>query len=360
MINLNNPYLYLKGTCNVVISDIVSGNVDYQSTKVQTNQFTTTCDLGTIRAGLGNAIVAQIPSDSAVNLTLTNADFSMKARGLQVGSAVTYNAVAPVCASVTATGTTISLPDGAEAAAPLGFTKKICYVGNSGTAYTIGADGTVEGFTATSGETYTISYFAAGASNEQVVIGARFAPAVKHVMAQMAVYSTEATSAQNQGTQVGWLYYVIPRMQFAGTADTEGSQSTAATTVLNGSALVYDGPAPDGACVDCANGGVLAYYIYVPLAGTASAVESIVVSGGAITVAAQATKQIPAKYIMKDGSLVQPNYSDLTWTVDTAGAATASVSATGVVTGKTAGKTVVHIAVTANPEITGECNVTVQ
>ncbi len=360
MINLNNPYLYLKGTCNVVISDIHSGNVEYQSTKVQTNQFTTTCDLGAIRAGLGNAIAAQIPSDSAVSLTLTNADFSMRARGLQVGSAVTYNAVGPVCASVVATGTTIKIPDGAEAAAPLGFTKKICYIGNSGTAYTIGTDGTVEGFAATSGNTYTISYFAAGASNEQVTIGARFAPAVKHVMAQMAVYSSEGTSAQNQSTQVGWLYYVIPRMQFAGTADTEGSQSTAATTALNGTALVYDGPTPDGACVDCANGGSLAYYIYVPLAGTTSAVESIVVSGGAIAVAAQATMQIPAKYVMEDGSLVQANYSELTWTVDTAGTAIASVSNTGVVTGKSAGKTVVRIAVKANPEITGECNVTVQ
>lgn len=360
MITLNNKYLYLKGTCNVVVSDIVTGNVDYQSTKVQTNQFTTSCDLGAIRAGLGNSVVAQIPSDCAVNLALTNADFSMKARALQVGTAVTYNAVAPACVTVVASGTALSLPAGTVAAAPIGYTKKICYVGNSGTAYTINDSGTIEGFTAESGKTYTVSYFAAGASNEQVIVGSRFAPGVKHVMAQMAVYSTEGTSAQNQGSQTGWLYYVIPRMQFNGTADTEGSQNTPATTALNGTALVYDGAAPDGACVDCANGGILAYYIYVPFAGATSAVASIVVPGGLVTVTQGETAQIPAKYVMEDGSLVQPNYADITWTVDTAGADTASVSTTGVVSGTAKGSTIVRMAITANPEIKGECNVTVR
>lgn len=359
MITLNNKYLYLKGTCNVVVSDTVTGNVEYQSTKVQTNQFTTTCDLGAIRAGLGNAVVAQIPSDSAVNLTLTNADFSLKARAMQVGTAVTYNAVGPVCTSIVATGTTLSLPAGTVAAAPVGFTKKICYVGSSGTAYTISDSGAIEGFTAESGKSYSVTYFAAGASNEQVIIGSRFAPGVKHVMAQMAVYSSESTSAQNQSTQTGWLYYIIPRMQFNGAADTEGTQSTPATTNLNGTALVYDGPAPDGACIDCANGGILAYYVYVPLAGATSAVTSIVVPGGLVTVAQGDTAQIPAKYVMEDGSIVQPNYSDITWTVDSAGAATVSVSSTGVVNGTAKGTTVVRMVVTANSEIKGECNVTV-
>ena len=73
MVNLNNQYLYAKGTCDVVVRDIVTGDVDYQSNKVQTNQFTTTADMGAIQAGIGNTTAINIPHNSAVNLTLTNA-----------------------------------------------------------------------------------------------------------------------------------------------------------------------------------------------------------------------------------------------------------------------------------------------
>ena len=72
MVNLNNQYLYAKGTCDVVVRDIATGDVDYQSNKVQTNQFTTTADMGAIQAGIGNTTAINIPHNSAVNLTLTS------------------------------------------------------------------------------------------------------------------------------------------------------------------------------------------------------------------------------------------------------------------------------------------------
>jgi hypothetical protein len=110
MINLGNPYLYLKGTCNVNIRDIATGNVVFSSSKVVTNNFNTEVDMGAIRAGLGNSIAIQLPSNSAVNLDLTTADFNLEGRAMQVGSQVSYNAIVTKCITLMATGTTLELP----------------------------------------------------------------------------------------------------------------------------------------------------------------------------------------------------------------------------------------------------------
>jgi hypothetical protein len=56
-----------------------------------------------------------------------------------------------------------------------------------------------------------------------------------------------------------------------------------------------------------------------------------------VTVAASQSVQVPVKYVMADDSLVQPDYSDLTYTVTDTSKAT--VSDKGVLTGVAAGNT---------------------
>lgn len=363
MITLNNPRLYLKGTCNVNIADPTTGNIDLQNNKIKTNQLTATVNLEAIKAGLGNAPAIMLASDADVSLNLVAADFSMAARALQVGASVTYNAVAPACVSITASSSTLTIPSTITPVAPVGFANVICYVTYTGsttgsTAYTVNSSTkAIEGFTATEGTVYTVWYFAASASNSQVRIGGRFAPAIKHVTAQMAVYSTEGTSSANQGTQVGWLYYVIPRMQFAGTPDTDGSQENAATTVLSGKAIVYE-DTTTASCTDC-NGGALAYYIYVPFEGATANVESLAVPGGTVSVAAAGTQQIPVKYIMDDGTVVQPNYNDFTYVLATGGSTYCSVGSSGVITGIAEGDTEVTITSTLNTSLSTVCNISI-
>ena len=162
MITFNNPYLYVKGTCNVVITDPITGNVDYQSSKVQTNQITTDLTLDPIKAGLGNATAIQLATDCALNLTLTNADFSMSARAMQLGSSVEWNAPAAYCESITASGSTLTVSK-TPVACPgqNGIYAYIQYSGNDsqGTAYTINPETKeIQGFTASNGTTYTVFY----------------------------------------------------------------------------------------------------------------------------------------------------------------------------------------------------------
>ena len=299
MVNLLNKYLYAKGTCNVVVRNITTGDVDYQSNKMQTSQFATTCDMGAIQAGIGNATVIQIPHNSAVNLTLTAADFSMSARAMSVGSTVAYGGISPVCEVITAGATALTVTN--TPAAPYGYTKAICNVVEAGvtnapgTAYEIDTQSkTILGFTATNGKSYTVTYFQQNASAEYFNIGGMFAPAIKHVTVQIPIYSASGAENVLQGTKVGDLYIIIPRMQFGGKADIEASQTAAATTDLSGTALTYEEAAAEGVCNDCSIPG-LAQVLYVPAASVTASVVGLAVVGGAMTVKSGSSTKVPVK-----------------------------------------------------------------
>lgn len=360
MIQLNNKYLYAKGTCNVVVSDPETGNIDYQSNKVQTSQLTTSVNMNEIRAGLGNAIAIQLPSDSAVNLELTAADFSMKTKAMQLGSSVTYNVPTPVCEVITATGATLSVDANATPVAPQGYSKVLAYVNDgtsdASTAYEINNSNQVVGFTATNGQTYKVYYWVNNVSAQQVTAYSVFAPAVKHVTMQIAVYSTENTSSASQGSLVGWLYCIIPRMQFSARADTDGSQTSNVTSLLSGTALTYDPDSAEDVCTDCGL-SELAYWVYVPTGSSVQSVVALAVIGGAMTILKNTTKQIPIRFLMEDGSLVVPDYSLMTYASSQPG--TATVSATGLISAVAAGNTVVTATLIADNTKNAAMNVIV-
>ena len=343
MIQLNNRYLYAKGTCNVIVTDPATGKIDFQSNKVQTSQLTTAVNMNELRAGLGNAIAIQLPSDSAVNLELTTADFSMSARAMQLGSSVTYNAAAPVCEVITANSNTLTVSS--SAVAPQGFSKAIAYVDSGSTAYEVNSSNEVVGFTAASGTKYKVYYWIANPSAQQVKAYSVFNPAVKHVTMQIAVYSTESSASAAQGSLVGWLYCIIPRMQFSAKADTDGSQTSNVTTVLSGTALTYDPSSSEAVCTDCGL-SELAYWVYVPNGDVTQEIDSLVVVGGGLALVVGNSAQVPVRFLMKDGSLVVPDYSLMSY--QSAAQATATVSATGVVTGAAAGSTTITCTLTAD------------
>jgi hypothetical protein len=253
-----------------------------------------------------------------VNIDLTTGDFDLKARGMQVGSQVSYNAIVSKCVSVTADGNTLKLPTGSEPVADYGMNAAYAYVtggDNNGQAYLIGDDGAIENFVAISGTTYTVQYFERQANAQALPISAMFAPGVYHVTAQMAVYSTNGGNGENRGSQVGWAYMIIPRMQFSGNASTNGSQTDAATTVLSGTALSYEEAAQEGVCQDCLYPN-LAYMTYVPMSLADGSITGLAVVGGGVDLTAGATAVLPVKFVMRDNSLVQPNYSQLTYDVE--------------------------------------------
>ena len=343
---------YAKGTMDVWCHNPVTGDLDFYSNKVTANQLTTNVNMAPVNAGIGNPVVINLPDTSEVNLTITAANMSLEARQLSTGGTLSYNGIVPVMESVTAAGTTLVVSRTPVAA--YGMADAYAFIDQSGTAYTIDTNtNAISGFTAASGTTYCVRYFTQAASAQQLEISSVFSPSVEVVCIRIPAYSAQG-STSNKGAKCGDYWIWIPRMQFTGKADTDGSQTTAATTDLSGSALSYDEAVASGACVDSA-ASALAYMVYMPLAGATSLVEGLVVVGGEITVATADTVQLPVKYVIND-QIVQPNFADLTY--ESSAEATATVGPSGIVTGVAAGSCEITASL-ADPALSVVCNCTV-
>lgn len=314
MISFTDKKLYVKGTCQAQLSDPCTGDIVYASNKFQTANITTSVNMGEIRGGMGNAVAAILPSDSALNVEFTAADFSLAAKAAQLGASLTYGAPVSECQTVTATGTSLSIDVASGVpAAPVGFASPIAYVqeiGVAGTlaatgkAYPITASGAVTGYTAVSGKTYKVYYFVSSPTAQMATISALFDPKVLYFQAQMPVFSNESCSADNEGTRVGWLYVIVPRLKLGANGGVVGDATNPDTTSISGQAVAYDETVISAECSDCETGR-MAYYIYVPDNGSASII-GLAVIGGLVEVAASGTAQIPVRFVMENGQLVAP------------------------------------------------------
>lgn len=357
MIKFTDTKLYLKGTAEAILIDKASGDIVYYSDKFQTANYATSVTMGEIRAGLGNGIAAILPSDAAVNVNFTAADFSLAAKAMQVGAARTFGAPVMTCQTVEASGTslTISVEDGVPVA-PAGMANAVCWVqeigaespiASGGTAYGISTAGVISGFVATASKSYKVTYFVTRANAEVATITTAMDPFVGYFMSAMAVYSN-AGGAANEGTRTGTLYAIVPSLKLGADGGITGDQTTADTTSLTGQALAYDEEIVSAGCDDCSGGGnTLAYYIYVPC-DTMSGIEGIVGElGGAVTMAKSSTYQLhPA--VVVNGKLsrgVPP--SDFTYAITAT--TSANVNSSGLITSTaTAGST--EITVTYSPD----------
>lgn len=346
MVNFTDRKLYVKGTCVAQFADPSTGEILYSSNKFQSSGITSESDLGEIRAGLSNGIAAIIPSNSALSVNFTAADFNLYAKAMQIGATVQYGAPAPTCEVLTASGTTLTLemPNGAPVA-QAGYAKIFGYVQTVGQESKAAIDGVpyeinpttgeIQGFQATTGTQYKVWYFVRKASAQMATISALFDPKTVHFTAQMAVYANDGGGANNTGSRVGWLYVIIPRLKFDGTGGgLDGDQTTASTQSFTGQALSMDELVVSGTCSDC-DAGVFAHYIYVDDAG-ASVFEGVAVVGGVVSLPVSTTAQIPVRLVAQNGELVQVGDTTTGWTYTLNGAPTGTeVSASGLITAGT-------------------------
>ena len=353
-VKLNKSPIYIKGTAEMTVRDIVTGDLIGYSNKIDTSNFTSSVNAGEIRAGLGAPVVINIPDSATFSGEVTATDFSLEARQLATGGVLKYGGTAAIMERITATGTTLTVSQTpvADYGEPSSNTYYTCYVGDDGKNY--GVDPTtreVQGFTATAGQTYCVKYFIEMASAQELTMPTAFNPTVARVTIKMAAYGAQGASAMN-GSRIGNLYIHIPRAQFInGDVGVNGSQTEAATTPWSFSALSYD--EADTTCSECAlDNSVLGYMVFVPCGENAmlSAVENLVIAGGVLSVAQGATAQVPVFYYMEDGSLITPQYSSLTFT--SAESTTASVSDEGVVTGVAEGTTTITVSTKAKKQNT--------
>lgn len=358
----NRAPRYAKGFSEAYVFDVSSGDLLLYSNKFKTGNIATSMNNGAIEGGLGNRLLLNIPDTTRVTGSFETADFSLEARGLQMGSTVQYNGVSLIRERIVATSTALTVSKTPASAYGQASSEQVynCYVGNDGVNY--GVDKTsreIQGFTAVVGQEYCVLYYSEVLSAESLAVPTSFAPVIGSMVIKTPIYSENGNSAMNSSL-AGYLYNFYPRAQFiGGDAGINGSQTEATTTSWNFEVLAYD--EADETCSECANdNSVYGYMVYVPCnqADTLSAVKGLAIVGGVLNVAVDGTVQTPVFYYMDNGQLITPTYADLTFT--SADAATASVGAnTGVITGVAAGNTTITATVTAKPTLTAQVSVTV-
>lgn len=342
MITFTDKRLYAKGICSAQLQDPSTGEVLSQSDKFSTGNIQFSANTDPLRAGLGNGIATIIASDSDTQVNFTRADFDMMTKMMAVGGSVSYNAISPVCQTVEATGTALKADvSKLVPVAQYGYSTIFCYVQEVGvgSSYAVGGvpypidptTGAITGFTAESGKTYKIWYFARKPAAQVGIVNGAFNGRIVHFTAQIAVYQN--VSGKNRGTRWGWAYLIVPRLYLnPDGANTTGDQSNYDTTTITGRAINEDADVISAECDACGGMGTVAYMVLVP-DEESDEVAGIAVIGGVVSVAASGTAPVNGKLVMKNGELVTPSPASLLkYTIDAGTATGTTVSADGIVT----------------------------
>lgn len=373
-IRLGDPNIFLKGIVEQIYYDPTTGHIIGYDNVATDGAIETNVNLQEITGGFGNPVVGVIPDSTRMTGTYTSAAFSLHTRQMITGGNLHYNAVSPVCETITATGTTltVSKTPAKHYAQPLSDVKAWCYVKPVGAANYMGTNYGVDittkqvNYTAVTGQSYEVFYFTENQSARVLELPDMFNPSVVTISQKYGVYAKQ-NSTVSHGTLQGYLYVVIPRAILNGNAGVSANQTDAATT--DGSWMALSPDQNMMVCDDCANASkTFAYYIYVPCGGETAAVADLAVIGGGVSVKVNETAQIPVVYVMPDGSTQTPTYTNLTYAIGSTAATVstpskdskAQVDVNGQVKGLAAGASEVTITlVKGDQTFETYCNVTV-
>lgn len=373
-IRLGDPNIFLKGIVEQIYYDPTTGHIIGYDNVGTDGAIETEVNLQEITGGFGNPVVGVIPDSTRMTGTYTSAAFSLHTRQMITGGNLHYNAVSPVCETITATGTTltVSKTPAKHYAQPLSDVKAWCYVKPVGAANYMGTNYGVDittkqvNYTAVAGQSYEVFYFTDNQSAQVLELPDMFNPSVVALSQKYGLFAKQNNTISH-GTFLGNLYVVVSRIILNGNAGINANQTDAATT--DGSWMALSPDQNMMVCDDCANASkTFAYYIYVPCGGETAAVADLAVIGGGVSVKVNETAQIPVVYVMPDGSTQTPTYTNLTYAIGSTAATVstpskdtkAQVDVNGQVKGLAAGTTEVKITLVKGEQtLETYCNVTV-
>ncbi len=296
-------YMISKFAESVTVSRPLSGEVLYYSNKLTEATGTTSVTMGEIRAGVGNPIVAVIPSDSNATLEITDVNLSLAMRAYQTGGLHGYGAPTLVCDDLIGGEGTLYISS-AKHGTPVagqGFSEAFAYVQEVGAQSTISGDGIpypigegneIEGFAAEDGKTYKVWYWVNAATTEYATILANIDPTVVNVRLVYPVYSN--VKEDGTGSRIGSLVVVYPFLKLNGAAGITGNGSSNATTSISGTAISFEESVVQSGCGACSDGSAdLVHYLYVPCDNGSSAIQGMYVLGGAYQVDTGETGKVP-------------------------------------------------------------------
>lgn len=349
--------LFTKGIVFAEFFDVNSGNLLGYSPYATDFGLNGSMNDGDVEGGIGNQLIISLPDTSRLAVTCKTADSALNNMALPIGQDLAGNGVVETITAVVANSTSLSL---ANAVAPYGTEDALCYVltssgtdkaaveAASGTAHVV-SGGTIQGFTAVSGNTYCVKYFINNSSASKLTIPAMFQPKVVRAHFAVNVYSQNGSGDAMNGTLVKIRHYYFPRYQFNAPLQVTESQTTPGTTDLSGRCLSYQQALEAGVCASENNAayGFIVDEIVGSDTSTAK-VEGIyfIGLGTNLEITNGQSVTIPVKYAV-NGSLTDiSDLSKVTFTSGTPAKADFANSHSNVLTAAATGNTVITCTVT--------------
>jgi len=310
----NGPLKVSKFAESVTVSNPSTGEVLYQSNKLTQANNSTSVNMGEIRAGIGNGIVSIIPSDTNATAEITDVNLSLAMRAYQTGGLHGYGAPTLVCQDVTAEGTSISIDPSVKGTpiAGQGFSQAFAYVQtvgqkstieSDGMPYSIGADGSVDGFVAVSGTTYKVWYWVNSATTEYTTILSYIDPSVVHLRLAFPVFANVKRNAR--GSRIGTMVIIYPYFKLNGDATSNGDGSNNMTTSVSGMAIRYEDDTVQSGCDDCVDEtDALVHYLFIPCDGGVDAIQGLYYLGGMIEMNTGETSPLEFRLMVNNNPVV--------------------------------------------------------
>ena len=347
----------LAGVGDIQLFDQSTGEIIVTSKTLTDSGINFSVTAEDIRGGMANAILGKYFHDTAMELTLTDALFSLEYLALNVGGTISASAdvltMEQVTTTVADTITATNTPQEFGAAGTIGW-YSIAGKDNWQKITFSGKDATVANLPV--GTTVCVKYIATDASAEQFTVSSAFIPDQVHAILTLPLFkSTQGSDASfTSSSKVGEIQVDIPNFLLAGAQELSLSSSGAATTALSGSALAtYTG---QEGCSDAGYYAILKQIVYNK--DEFADVKAIVIADSDIDLIVDETQtlEVYALYSgVKAPRLLEASKLTFTSSDDT----TAEVDSTGLVTAKAVGSANIEVVVTGHSDLNAMAVVTV-
>ena len=334
----------LAGVGDIQLFDQSSGEMIVQSKTLTDSGINFSVTAEDVRGGKANSLLSRYFHDTAMELTLTYALFSLEYLALNVGGTITASSnvftTEQVTVSVADTITVSETPQKFGSIGTIGWYRlpsndnwqKITFEGKNATVAGLATDTTV-----------CVKYIHTDASAEQFVVSSTFIPDQVYAVLTLPLFKATvgADSSYTSSSKVGEVQVQIPNFLLAGAQELSLSSSGVATTALSGSALAtYTG---NEGCDDDGYYAVLKQVVYNK--NEWADVKAIVIADSDIDLIVDDTQTLEVYAIyngVKAPRLIENSKLTFTSSAD----ATAEVSSAGVVTAKAAGSANIEVVVT--------------
>lgn len=339
---------FLVGVGNVNAYNPSTGDLLFTSKTMLDNTITTTTSSTPITSGQGNQLQYIYFHTSKMAITLTETQFSLAMIAQALGSSINtgkniwFEETVTLGAAGAGTVTKIPLlsPDTTSTiygwiSDSNGVNTKITFTGQNFTL----AGGT-------SGQIVTVRYYENNAAAQSIIVNANIIPSI----VRLVIDAQEGSQSAGTGI-IGSIQVEIDRLQLDGTNTLTLKSNGVADTSLKGDALSFVDPITQ----------VARYATITEILTNANWYDNVGIITSTVNPILLNTANSPytldLRAIPNVGNAFKMPYADLTFVSGTP--ATATISASGVLTKVIAGSTVLTVSITNKPSVTTTINVTV-